>query len=92
MAISLHILDFLIRFFTLLEPLLALFVEELLVHVKIAILDAIVLFGIQLPHQRLHRRVSKLTHLDVLRVVAFVLIEGLGQSFLNEGDIATFFI
>ena len=50
MATALHLVDFLLRFVTLFQPLLSLLIEQLLVKIEIAVLDGIILTRVELPH------------------------------------------
>lgn len=87
----LEVLDASVDFFSLLDPVLPLFVEKLLVDIQVAVLDTDLPLVVQLTNQRLHRVVGKLTHVDILIVVSFVFLEGLFKAFLQKLDVMALF-
>ena len=62
------------------------FVEELFVYVHVTVLDCIVFSRIQLTHQLFNRGVGKLSHVNILGLISFVLGQALFKALLHKLD------
>ena len=62
------------------------FVEELFVYIHVTVLNCIVFARIQLTHQLLNRGVGKLSHVNILGLIPFILGQALFKAFLHKLD------
>lgn len=71
-------------FFAFVLPLLALFLEQLLVDVKVCVLNSVLLLRVQLSKQHFDLTVRKVPHFYVLRMITPVFFEAFFDSFFHE--------
>jgi len=72
-------------------PLPALLLKQLLIYVKVCVLNYVLLLCVKLPKQHFYLTVRKVPHLHVLRMITPVLFETFFDSFFHEWKVCTLF-